>query len=113
MQSRIHVESLLDRAQRLGVDQDDLLSKLAAPSVLLIRLAPQEFPFETHQVQERILCLQGVFSLDHYVGDEPLRSVRVPQGSLALIPPGVTHRFSADSEAVILTLYGDALSVPG
>jgi hypothetical protein len=104
----IIIQSLLQRAAQLEVDKDDLIVKLQSPDVLLIRLAPQEFPFETHKVQERILCLDGEFGLDYNDGQGNAHSVRIPQGHLASIAPGITHRFSSDSRASILTLYGDA-----
>ncbi len=101
----ITVTDLAVLGRSLAVDTDHLLTRLQDGAALLIHLAPPaDYPYESHKVEERIVCIQGKLNLETEAGT----CYALLAGQMALIPPGLRHRFAADSDGVILTLFGGA-----
>lgn len=101
----IEITDLAELGRTLPVDHDHLLTRIKDGAALLIHLAPPvEYPYEAHQVEERIVCLHGQLAFETEAGERfPLVA-----GQMATIVPGTRHRFAASSDAVIFTLFGGA-----
>jgi|GEM_PF-2084802 len=84
----------------LPADKDHLLARTAPGALLLIHVPPGDYAFEVHRAAEYIVCLDGVLVLESEDGGR----CAVPAGAMAEVPPGLRHRFAADSRAVILTI---------
>lgn len=87
----------------LPVDRDHPLTEAAEGAVVLIRLAPQQdaFPEEVHEARETIVCLEGRLALQ--AGAE---RVEIAAGQCCRVPPGLTHRWAADSAGLVLVHFG-------
>ncbi|TWC28027.1 cupin domain [Pseudomonas sp. SJZ079] len=96
------VADLIALARSLAVDTDHSLGQLSGSSLVLLNLKPQPYPVELHQETERILVLQGEAGVEFEQG-----AVRLTCGALLVVPPGQRHSFSADSDAVVLAIFGD------
>jgi quercetin dioxygenase-like cupin family protein len=107
---------LVEKGRGLPIDTDEFVYA-SNTTLLLIHLKPrhahgnpgalQTYPFESHKVEERIICLSGKFGMEWTNGTETtVKSVSLNQGDMAVIPPNTSHRFSADSDAVIFTING-------
>ncbi|HYE01534.1 MAG TPA: cupin domain-containing protein [Alphaproteobacteria bacterium] len=100
----IEVLDLAALGQGLPVDTDHAITAKAAGPVLIIRLAPGEYPTESHKGRiETITALTGRFSIEAAGGRWD-----VAQGQCCRIPPGLEHRWGADSEAVVLVHFAEA-----
>ncbi|HLA30551.1 MAG TPA: cupin domain-containing protein [Pseudomonas sp.] len=96
------VADLIALARSLPADTDHSLGQLARSSLVLLNLKPQAYPLELHQETERILVLQGEAGVEFEQG-----AVRLVGGTLLVLPPGQRHAFSADSDAVVLAIFGE------
>lgn len=96
------VVDLVTLARSLPADTDYSLGQLSSSSLVLLNLKPQPYPIELHQETERILVLQGEAGVEFDQGE-----VRLTCGALLVLPPGQHHTFSADSDAVVLAIFGE------
>jgi quercetin dioxygenase-like cupin family protein len=96
------VEDLITLARSLPVDTDYSLGHLSSSSLVLLNLKPQPYSVELHQATERILVLHGEAGVEFDQGE-----VRLACGALLVLPPGKRHTFSADSDAVVLAIFGE------
>lgn len=96
------VADLINLARSLPADTDHSLGHISRSSLVLLNLKPQPYPVELHQETERILVLQGEAGVEFDQG-----AVRLASGALLVLPPGQRHTFSADSDAVVLAIFGE------
>jgi D-lyxose ketol-isomerase len=92
--------NLIDLGRSLPVDSDHTLRSYERGHLLLINLKPQEYRPETHKGAETIIAITGQFSL--LTADS---TIAVRTGESITVPPNIEHRFSPDSDAVILVLF--------
>lgn len=99
----ITATDLIALGSSLEVDKDHELRSIEKGSLLLIKLKPQQssYPPETHTVPETIIAFRGRFALQ-----TAQESVEVGEGSAVTVPPGIAHWFGADSDALILVMFG-------
>lgn len=107
----IDVLDLVALAQSVPVDTDHPITTDPVGDVLIIRLSPQSntsgchYPEEVHAgVTETITALAGQFAIIAEGKSYPVR-----QGQCCRIPPGLRHRWSSESEAVVLVHFGAAV----
>jgi mannose-6-phosphate isomerase-like protein (cupin superfamily) len=99
--TELQVSDLVELGQRQPVDTDFLLTRLSSGSLLLLNQRPQHYPDEQHKVQERIIVLQGrvgIRSAD--------RSVDASAGQMILVPAGLSHAYTDDSDGVVAVIFG-------
>ena len=89
-------------------DQDCLLASIGCSSLLLINIVPGDYAFETHAHSEYLFCMDGELALE----DESGRTACVSRGGMIEIPPGLRHRFSAQANAVIVTVAQQDANLP-
>jgi mannose-6-phosphate isomerase-like protein (cupin superfamily) len=98
----IEIVDLIDRATALPPDQEQIVGETLTGDLLLIRLEPGDYPLECHDGRiEIITALCGQFS----IATEDGRSFPVRQGQCCRIPPGLRHRWAANSEATVLVAF--------
>lgn len=107
----IEVLDLVDLAQGLPVDTDHAITGNLVGDVLIIRLSPtnnasgRHYPEEVHaDATETITALSGSFAIIAEGKSYPVR-----QGQCCRIPPGLHHRWSPESDAVVLVHFGTAV----
>ena len=88
----------------LAVDSDHALTTAPRGAVVLIRLAPQDnaYPEERHEAREGIVCLEGRLAL---VADG--ERVDLSQGECCRVPVGLAHRWSSESNGLVLVHFGE------
>ncbi|HEV8689523.1 MAG TPA: cupin domain-containing protein [Ideonella sp.] len=84
----------------LAADSDHLVARTSPGALLLIHLPPGAYAFEHHAMPEYIVCLQGSLQMEAEGGARCSAAV----GEVIEVPPGLSHRFAADCDAVVLTL---------
>jgi quercetin dioxygenase-like cupin family protein len=96
-------QDLIALGNSLAVDKDHELLSVQNGEVLLIKLKPQDthYPPETHRVPETVIAFKGNFWLETADSQTEVR-----EGSLITIPPKVEHWFGAESDALILVIFG-------
>lgn len=92
----------------LPADTDHLLAQTAAGALLLIHIPPGSYALERHAMPEYIVCLQGELRMDAEGGERCVAS----SGEMIEVPAGLSHRFAADCDAVVMTLAQRAPSAP-
>lgn len=102
----IEVLDLVELAQSVPVDTDHPITSNPVGEVLIIRLGPgYDYPEEVHAgATETITALSGRFAI---IADG--KSYPVHQGQCCRIPPGLHHRWAAESEAIVLVHFGTAV----
>ena len=84
----------------LEADSDHLLARTSAGALLLIHIPPGAYALERHAMPEYIVCLQGVLKMETEDG----KACSAAVGEMIEVPPGLSHRFAADCDAVVMTL---------
>jgi mannose-6-phosphate isomerase-like protein (cupin superfamily) len=98
----IEIVDLVARATALPPDQEKVVGAALTGDLLLIRLEAGDYPLECHDDRiEIITALSGQFSITTEDG----RSFPVRQGQCCRIPPGLRHRWAADSVATVLVAF--------
>lgn len=102
----IEILDLIDLAKALPADTDRAITTNLEGDAVIIRLeAGLDYPMEVHDhATETITALSGCFAI---LADG--RSHAVRQGQCCRIPPGLAHRWAAESEAVVLVHFGTAV----
>lgn len=94
------IYSLAEQGRALPPDCDHLLAKIQPAQLLLINIPPGVYAYEHHSCSEYLLCMSGRLILET---DNGLKAT-ISQGQMMEIPPGLKHRFAAESDAVIVTI---------
>jgi quercetin dioxygenase-like cupin family protein len=94
------LHALPTQGRSLVPDTDHLLASVRPAQLLLINLLPGEYPFESHDNPEYLVCLRGTLMLE----DEHGVQIRAELGEMVEVCPGVRHRFAPQADAVILTV---------
>lgn len=98
----IEVIDLVKEATALPPDQEQVIGPALTGDLLLIRLAPGDYPIECHEGRTEIItALRGRFGIA--TEDGGLWSVG--QGQCCRIPPGLRHRWAPDSDATVLAAF--------
>lgn len=84
----------------LDADSDHLLARTSTGAMLLIHIPPGAYAFEQHAMPEYIVCLNGTLKMEADDGERCSAAV----GEMIEVPPGLSHRFAADCDAVVMTL---------
>jgi quercetin dioxygenase-like cupin family protein len=84
----------------LKADSDHLLARTSAGAMLLIHIPPGAYALEQHAMPEYIVCLQGLLQMEAADGERCSAAV----GEMIEVPPGLSHRFADDCDAVVMTL---------
>ena len=87
---------------QLPVDTDHLLASVAKGSLLLLNQRPQTYPWEQHAVPERIIVIEGQVGIQTESG----AALRAQLGEMLVIPPGLRHAYTPDSDGVVVVLFG-------
>jgi quercetin dioxygenase-like cupin family protein len=95
--------NLITLGNGLEVDKDHSLRSFERGELLLIKLKPQDYPYEVHQKPETIIAFKGQFALE-----TKDNSIQVNEGESITVPPGIDHRFGSQSDALILVLFEQA-----
>ena len=93
------LHSLARQGRKLPADTDHLLAHTAAGSLLLLHVPPGDYHHESHARIEYLVCLVGRLVLETAAG-----RTEAGVGEMIEIPAGVSHRFAADCDAVLLTV---------
>ena len=88
----------------LAADSDHLLARTSPGALLLIHLPPGAYAFEQHAMPEYIVCLQGRLQMEAEREAEGGARCSATAGEMIEVPPGLSHRFAADCDAVVLTV---------
>lgn len=97
-QGLIH-HPLASQGRKLEADTDHLIARTGAGGMLLIHVPPGDYPYEVHGLAEFLICLTGHLMVETDTGE----SLRAEAGEMIEVSAGVSHRFGAASDAVILT----------
>jgi quercetin dioxygenase-like cupin family protein len=98
----IEIVDLVAGATALPPDQEQIVGETLTGDLLLIRLEPGDYPPECHDGRiEIITALSGQFG----IATEDGRLFPVRQGQCCRIPPGLRHRWAADSAATVLVAF--------
>ncbi|HTD03871.1 cupin domain-containing protein [Undibacterium sp.] len=92
---------LVALGQQQAVDTDYLLTRIVSGSLLLLNQRPQHYPQELHKVEERIIVLQGRVGIT-----AGAHKVDAAQGQMIMVPAGLSHAYSEDSDGVVAVLFG-------
>lgn len=84
----------------LPADTDHLLAQTSTGALLLIHIPPGSYALERHAMPEYIVCLQGRLQMEAKGGERCSASA----GEMIEVPAGLSHRFAADCDAVVMTL---------
>lgn len=94
------IHPLTEQGRSLPPDCDHLLAKIQPAQLLLINITPGVYAYEHHPCSEYLLCMSGRLILETDTGLQ----ASISQGQMIEIPPGLKHRFAAESDAVIVTV---------
>lgn len=99
----VEVLDLVGLGRSLAIDTDHAITSGIKGDVLLLHLVPgRTYPAEVHgHAVETIVALAGRFVIEA-AGS----SYAVTAGQCCRIPPGLEHRWSTDSDAVVLVHFG-------
>jgi quercetin dioxygenase-like cupin family protein len=92
----------------LTADTDHLLAQTSAGALLLICIPPGSYALERHAMPEYIVCLQGELRMEAEDGGR----CSATAGEMIEVPAGLSHRFAADCDAVVMTLAQRAPATP-
>jgi quercetin dioxygenase-like cupin family protein len=92
--------ALPDTGRQLPADADHLLAQTLPGALLLIHIPPGTYALERHAMPEYIVCLQGQLQMEAESGDR----CGATAGEMIEVPAGLSHRFAADCDAVVMTL---------
>lgn len=84
----------------LPPDTDHLLAQTSPGALLLIHVPPGSYALERHAMPEYIVCLQGQLRMEAEDGER----CGAAAGEMIELPAGLSHRFAADCDAVVMTL---------
>lgn len=99
----VQLIDLIALGRRQAVDTDCVLSRIGDGKLLLLNLRPQTYPSEQHATIERIVVLQGRVGLC-----VDTQTVHAESGQMIVIPAGLVHGFSAESDGVVAVIFGGA-----
>jgi quercetin dioxygenase-like cupin family protein len=101
-QKTIEILDLIEHGKALPPDQEQVVGATLTGDLLLIRLAPGDYPIECHDGRiEIITALRGQFALLTEEG----RSWSVIQGQCCRVPSGLGHRWAPDSDATVMVVF--------
>ena len=103
MKNSLEVIDLLTVASSLGSDTDYVLSDISKGTLLLLKQKPQVYRDEQHKVEERIVVLHGRIGIR-----SAEKSVYANTGQMIVVAAVLEHRFTTDSDGVVVVIFGAA-----
>jgi quercetin dioxygenase-like cupin family protein len=98
LQCTLH--ALPAQGRTLQPDTDHVLASTGPSQLLLINIPPGSYAYETHPRTEYLLCINGTLIVEAEHGAR----TQATAGQMIEIPPGLTHHFAAETDAVIVTV---------